>query len=755
MQILDVLFRLRGTTNTIRAENRLDFATMPNPNISPDILIVGVELSTLNRYGQWPFPRRVHANLLNSFTRISDFKQRENAVFFDFFFTEPDRNTYNDSRMLDSIIDNNRVFLETIVRKDPVPLASDTEIFARQEELDKRQGQFTRIFGNWFSLPPNYGVEPPLLPLAKATAGYGHANFYEDRDKIFRRQPIIIRLSKFITNIRLRDLEPHYPVNIDNLERLVWFDRKGVEHNIHMPLTEQRIQTLRNTMEIDAQKHIIESDFEDDQSDTAYIINHYQDQLIPSITLSLALNYFNVPIENVEIAIGQYVKIPYPRRFDPSTGTWGPYTLEIEPAIYDVNGSITSVAKYKKISEIVIPIDHNGDMLINFMGLRSSETRDGFQTYPVRPYQGYSSRVPPKNPDEWPKTKALSNKIVMVGAFSHGLADDEKITPMGLMYGVEIHANALNTIIMDNFILTTPRWLDMILIIAIGLGITLIIKRLPIFLASLCIFVVFIILCLGSIMIFYQNNIRLSLGSYIIIIAITYISLISLRLFNEEREKRHIRSTFVKYVSPVVVDQVLRHPPELGGSDNNLTVFFSDIRGFTSLSERIPAKELIDQLNMYFTAMTKLIFEYQGTLDKYVGDEIMCFWGAPIYQEDHALRACRCALKQIKKLAELNNSWPEERRLNVGIGINSGMMTVGNVGSSGHLNYTLIGDNVNLGSRLEGTNKHYGTNIILSEHTYNSIRPHAIVRELDVIQVKGKNKPVLIYELIAVNDATL
>jgi adenylate cyclase len=207
---------------------------------------------------------------------------------------------------------------------------------------------------------------------------------------------------------------------------------------------------------------------------------------------------------------------------------------------------------------------------------------------------------------------------------------------------------------------------------------------------------------------------------------------------------------FGKYVSPRVVDQILENPPELGGVDKELTVFFSDIRGFTTLSESMTPQELVNHLNIYLTAMTDIILEHQGTLDKYVGDEIMCFWGAPLPQAEHALAACKCALAQIQKLKELNSTWPPERQINIGIGVNSGIMTVGNMGSLGRMNYTLMGDNVNLGARLEGTNKTYLTEIIISEYTYGLVKDQVIARELDNIRVKGKNKPVVIYELVGI-----
>jgi adenylate cyclase len=190
----------------------------------------------------------------------------------------------------------------------------------------------------------------------------------------------------------------------------------------------------------------------------------------------------------------------------------------------------------------------------------------------------------------------------------------------------------------------------------------------------------------------------------------------------------------------------------LGGVDKELTVFFSDIRGFTTLSEGLSPQELVNHLNLYLTAMTDLILDYKGTLDKYVGDEIMCFWGAPVPEADHALLACKCAVKQIQVLNQMNQGWPPERRLSIGIGLNTGIMTVGNMGSIGRMSYTLMGDNVNLGARLEGTNKQYYTTIIMSESTYSEVKDKVVARELDNIRVKGKNKPVLIYELLDVPE---
>jgi adenylate cyclase len=396
------------------------------------------------------------------------------------------------------------------------------------------------------------------------------------------------------------------------------------------------------------------------------------------------------------------------------------------------------------------------------MGPRSSAGGSGHQTFPVRPYSGYN-RDPGIDPSAWPRTRAVANKILMVGVFATGLAEDEKPTPYGLMYGVEINANALNTILMNRFLTPAPVWVEALVLFAAIMLVSFMTSRLSTLL-SLAITLVLVLAYFLVVAYVFDS------ASYILLFSapasgalLAFLAIVAYRVVTEEREKRMIRNTFGKYVSPDVVDELLVDPPELGGVDKEITVLFSDIRGFTSLSERMSPQELVNYLNVYLTAMTDLILEYKGTLDKYVGDEIMCFWGAPKAQEDHALLACRCALRQMQKLAELNAGWDTQGlpRIDIGIGLNSGIMTVGNMGSEGRMNYTAMGDNVNLGARLEGTNKEYYdtgkalqhySRIIISEFTYGLVQDKVIARELDVIRVKGKNKPVAIYELVDMVD---
>jgi adenylate cyclase len=212
-----------------------------------------------------------------------------------------------------------------------------------------------------------------------------------------------------------------------------------------------------------------------------------------------------------------------------------------------------------------------------------------------------------------------------------------------------------------------------------------------------------------------------------------------------------VRSAFGQYLSPEVVRRLLVNPELVEPRKTEITVMFSDIRGFTTISEKLDAQELALFLNQYLSDMTQIVFKRRGTLDKYIGDAVMAFWGAPIEQKEHAALACRTALDMMARIHELQKKWEAEGkpRLDIGIGLNTGVASVGNMGSSLRLGYTALGDSVNLSSRLEGLNKDYGTHILVNETTYLAANDSVFVfRELDLIRVKGKLEPVTIYELV-------
>ncbi len=748
LKMLDVNFYLKNVSQKTYIQEGVT-QSVQNPNISSDIMIIGIDFRSLNKFGKWPFPRFRHADLIKSFSRIKNQEERERALFIDVFFIEPDeRKAYDDALLVEAIKENKRVFLETVLDEVPPSDAIKEDYVKRQEILYDTYGRITNIKGNWHTISSYTGLQPPLQPLGRASKGYGHANFREDFDKVYRRQGLISKSSILVDVINLEEITADFKINDTVFERLGWTDINGIDHPINYPLTEEQVSELNNSVRSNSPP--IKSKTSDGQDSYYYIVKKYKDTFVPSITLSLALEYFHKTPEDIEVKVGEYIKIPSPEVFNTESQQWEPYQITTRQPKYNKDGSLKKPGLTKVLDEVVIPIDNQGQMLINFMGNPSTADPGGHQTFPIRSYSGYASQAPGEDPSTWPKTKAVANKLLMVGPFARGIAADEKTTPYGLMYGVEIHANSLNTIIMNKFITEAHKWVNVLILFSLVLLTAFVTSRLSTLWSALFTVISIMAYFIATSLIFDNFNIVLDFPSPAIGGALTFISIVLYRIMTEEKDKKRIKNMFGRYVSPAVVDQILDNPPELGGVDKNLTVFFSDIRGFTTLSETMTPQELVNHLNIYLTSMTDIILEFNGTLDKYVGDEIMCFWGAPIPQDEHALYACKCALKQMDALNKLNEGWPEEKRINIGIGVNSGVMTVGNMGSLGRMNYTLMGDNVNLGARLEGTNKQYKTNIIISEYTHALVKEHVIVRELDNIRVKGKNKPVLIYELLDV-----
>lgn len=230
-----------------------------------------------------------------------------------------------------------------------------------------------------------------------------------------------------------------------------------------------------------------------------------------------------------------------------------------------------------------------------------------------------------------------------------------------------------------------------------------------------------------------------------------YITFVVYKYFGESAQKKYIKRALSLYLSGSVMQEILSNPAKLklGGTRKTISVLFSDVAGFTTISEKLEAETLAQLLNQYLTKMTQIVFASEGVLDKYIGDAVMAFWGAPLDQKDHALRACSAALKMRQAMTEIQKDWfaVGVNEFDMRIGINSGDMIVGNMGSDLRFDYTLIGDNVNLGSRLEGINKEYGTHIVVSGATHELVKNDVIARKIDTVAVKGKASGVPIFEL--------
>ncbi|MDR2577194.1 MAG: CHASE2 domain-containing protein [Chitinispirillales bacterium] len=353
----------------------------------------------------------------------------------------------------------------------------------------------------------------------------------------------------------------------------------------------------------------------------------------------------------------------------------------------------------------------------------------------------------------------MEGKIFIVGSASPALFDIKSAPHDRDFPAVEIHASLLNSIFTDTYVRRLADQHHLLLLIIIGFIAALVgfltKPLLGILIAAGLIFAYSV----AAFRVFNLLLIWIEMVRPIIAITLTFTTVMVYRYVTEERNRKFLQSTFKQYLSPELIDMMYtqKQKPKLGGDEGTHTAFFTDIEGFSTFSEKLgsPTK-LVELLNEYLTAMTDILLSHRGTLDKYVGDAIIAFYGAPMYTPDHAAQACRTALDMQRKLGELRGKWRGEgdkwpeivHCMRMRIGINTGAITTGNMGSAMRMNYTMMGDSVNLAARLESAAKHYGVSTMISGYTYDMIKDSFETRKLDVITVVGKSEPVAIYELL-------
>ena len=407
----------------------------------------------------------------------------------------------------------------------------------------------------------------------------------------------------------------------------------------------------------------------------------------------------------------------------------------------DGSGGRANVDGFDFGGKLFVPTDFRGLLQINYAG------GDGtFATWSVADI--LENKLPPG---------ALRGKVALIGATAQGTFD-QRVTPfMRITSGVETHANAVETMLSSRFLRrdVVLQGIEVLTLVALALAFAWIFARVRVrmalpaaFLAAAGVWGVVSVLFHAG----YQVVAALPLvemGSMFVLVTVY-------RYATEERARQQLRKAFQLYLNPEVMDEMVREPAklQLGGEERELTVLFADIRGFTGIAEELSPQALVRLLNAYLSPMTDIVFQRRGTLDKYIGDALMAFFGAPVANSRHALDGCEAALEMLEGLARLKERWRVENAglpdIEIGIGVNSGPMVVGNMGSAQRFSYTVMGDNVNLASRLEGLNKEYGTRALISGATLQAARASGgepCVRELDAVRVKGKKEPVSLFEL--------
>jgi len=459
--------------------------------------------------------------------------------------------------------------------------------------------------------------------------------------------------------------------------------------------------------------------------------------------------FFNVPPDPDGVVRRAVLALPYGR--SANRAQWDMYAsldvqalrlyrnLSSQQTVLDVGPAGIAALEF---GQTAIKPDDVARIIINYQG--------GVRSYA---YVSLADVVDKKFP---PAT--FRDKLVLVGASATGIGD-LRTTPFGGVDfpGVEIHANVIDNLLHQNFLRRGARQaladLGFILLFGVPLGIWLAYVQprwLPLALLLAAPFA-------GVVYWAFLHEWWLNFTTPVLFALAPNVLLVALyRVFVEDKEKRKVSGAFQQYLSPAVIRLLLNNPEQVRPQKKAITVMFSDIRGFTTVAESLDAQVLADLLNEYLNEMTRIVFRHRGTLDKYIGDAVMAFWGAPFDDPaQDANHACQTALEMIARLKELRQEWAPKGypALAIGIGINSGGASVGNMGSTLRYSYTAIGDTVNLASRLEGLNKEYLTRIIVSESTRKALTSDGfLLRGLDYIRVKGKSQPVEIYELLGYRE---
>lgn len=461
-----------------------------------------------------------------------------------------------------------------------------------------------------------------------------------------------------------------------------------------------------------------------------FVVQNYQNELLPSFGLEVLRKYIDIPDSE---------------------------------AIQVKDGKV-------QVGKLSVSLSHEGLMRINFVGPVGSFPRYTFDSvidderFDLGDYDldFFTTSLLP--------TDVFADKIVLIGSTMSELHDNFP-TPFfefkdqqgnyrkAEMPGVEIHANAIWTILNKAYFTDISPFVSLLTLILLIIFMYVLVLRLSTTWSVITFFGLLIGYNLLQFFLFSKYRIVMTMVAPTIGMTISFVAATIHEYVLTQHEKRLILGAFERFVPQKVVKELIAHPEklQLGGEERFLTVLFMDLADFTSVSENLKPTELVSIINAYLTEMTDIVFKYDGIIDKYEGDALMAEFGTPVFFEDHAVKACFAALDMLRKLRSMNFSHYAKgvTRLNCRIGINSGNMIVGNMGSKNVFDYTAMGDSVNLASRLEGANKMYGTQIMISEDTYKLIKDAFVSRPLDLIRVKGRQKPVRVLEVISRRDDRL
>lgn len=439
------------------------------------------------------------------------------------------------------------------------------------------------------------------------------------------------------------------------------------------------------------------------------LVMEYQGRLYPSLSLKLVSDYLGVEKNNIRVIPGQYIEL-----------------------------------KGSQLGDIKIPVDREGQMLVNYPGNIGSLWTSDF----IQVLQSYKQAEIGEEPVV--RLSDFKDKIVLVGLTATGSADLRAIPFAPLYPQVGVLASAINSVLNQDFLIPVSRGTNVLLLLVLGIIMGISIPRMRPLNGVLSTFTLLIFYLLLVFYSFSQKFLCLTVVYPGTTIFFSYLSIITYKYATEEKEKKRIKSIFQRYVSSQVVEELLMSPDRvvLGGRRREITVLFADIRNFTGMASHMAPEEVVSILNEFFTMINEVIFKYNGTLDKYIGDAVMAIYGAPIKEENHAERALETALEMQKRMGLLEKRFLERgiEPIKIGIGITTGEAIIGNIGSLRRMEYTAIGDSVNLASRLEEAAK--PDQILISENTYRMVKDIVKAKVLKPMAIRGKDELVQVYEVL-------
>lgn len=709
-----------------------------NTLFEPQVVIAKMDETSVDRYGLLPWNRTIKAQLIDA---LVDYDVK--VIGFDEIYSEEDRNSsFQELRRFKDVYDSQGLYRPSQPAKlgevEDSIIAADNKLIELQQDRDKRR-----------PLDPKKKRDVDLARGHLSTSKSALQSYKDKSEKYYEVMSAKVRasspdeaLAASIAKARDRIVLGYFSfrhqsevttfakaqleANFERIKKVGITEVSDVEVNAGSLSTRPRdvrvddLEGIYTSIAVQAPLPVFANaaryfgffNVEPDPDGIIrreLLVQRINGLILPSLTVQCAAAYFG----------GDFVPVGSPINSKGIDGVM----------IYNSNDPENSP---------FIGTDPTGQMFINYPG-DPQTVIPGFSAVDI---------IERKVPKE-----SLKGKIVIVGATAIGTFDLRASPFSAAMPGVYVHAATMQNIIDKSFL---NRWsglaaLEGVILLVIGLLAGMVLPKVRIGLGALYTIGFIILLAVVDQKFVFGNGYWMRSVAPILEMLSIFVSVAVYRYMTEEKEKRIVKNAFQFYLTKSVVDAVLKDTSrlKLGGEKKEMSVLFSDIRGFTTISERVTPEELVLILNGYLTPMTDLVFQHEGTLDKYMGDAVMAFWGAPIDQKDHAKRACQTALDMLAKLALLQAEWREQGlpEIDIGVGINSGPMVVGNMGSKMRFDYTVMGDNVNLGSRLEGINKEYGTNIIISQYTYEQVKNDVYVRELDAVRVKGKHEPVYIYEL--------